>query len=195
MSVTKLVGSNAARSTPRDAMNADPGPHSVEKRMYEHVQEIVSQIEMAKAQIAAVRPHEISGRDIQTVTCQLDAVGREAELAVSSFLDAAEQLGTLANQLPEGPSEELQKIATQIFEASNFHDITGQRLTKALRVLAHIEAKLTALSDVLHEGALAVPREDLPVVESDSVEPPLDGPNPENNANRQDDIDSLFDNL
>jgi chemotaxis protein CheZ len=176
-------------------MNADTGLHGIERRLYERVQEIVTQIETAKAQIAAVRPHEISGRDIRAVAGQLDAVGREAELAASSFLDAAEQLGILANQLPEGPSGELQKIATQIFEASNFHDITGQRLTKALGVLAHIESKLTALSDVLHDGALAVPREDSPVVESDSVEPPLDGPNPDHNANLQDDIDALFDNL
>lgn len=195
MSAIKPIETNAARFTPRDAVNVDAGMQGIEQRLHDRVQEIVTQIETAKAQIAAVRPHEISGHDIPAVTGQLDAVGREAEAAASRFLDAAEQLGALASQLPEGPSGELRKIATQIFEASNFHDITGQRLTKALRVLAHIESKLTALSDVLHDGALAVPQEDAPAVESDSAEPPLDGPNSEHNANRQDDIDALFDKL
>ncbi len=198
MAAPKPVDINPPGSTLPTGMTAGADMLDIEQRLHDRVQEIVEQIEIAKAQIAAVRPHEISSRDIRAVAGQLDAVGRDAENAVASFLDAAEHLGDIAGHLPDEHSGEVQKIATQIFEASNFHDITGQRITQAMRVLNQIETKISALSDVLHNGALALPQDDAAAVaaaEPAAGEPPLDGPDPSREANRQDDIDALFDSL
>jgi chemotaxis protein CheZ len=42
-------------------------------------------------------------------------------------------------------AEKITEAVTQVYEACNFQDITGQRITKVVRALKHIEQKVEAL--------------------------------------------------
>jgi chemotaxis protein CheZ len=75
---------------------------------------------------------------------------------------------------------------TQIYEASSFQDITGQRITKVVRALQSMETKLQALAGAFGRADFtpAAP------VEGDAAL--LNGPQLAQSASSQDDIDALF---
>jgi chemotaxis protein CheZ len=79
---------------------------------------------------------------------------------------------------------------TNIYEASAFQDITGQRITKIVRALQSLEEKLTSLASAfgpLDEAvAPKAPAGDAAL---------LNGPQRETTAASQTDIDALFASL
>jgi chemotaxis protein CheZ len=77
---------------------------------------------------------------------------------------------------------------TRIYEASAFQDITGQRITKIVRALQHIESKLQTLVEEC--GGADDTAEGEPEVTGDAAL--LNGPQLGKNANSQTEIDLLF---
>ena len=79
---------------------------------------------------------------------------------------------------------------TNIYEASAFQDITGQRIGKIVCALQSLEEKLASLTSAfgpLEEGLAEQ------AAEGDAAL--LNGPQLEKNASNQTDIDALFDSL
>ncbi len=131
-------------------------------QVHRELNEIVEFIRQARSDIAALQPQRLSDEHIVSATDELGAVVQATEEATSVFLDAAEQLENLAEQTTEeGLPDTLRDISTKIYEASSFQDITGQRITKVVSALRHIEQKVIGLAsilDVRHEDP--VPLED-----------------------------------
>src|SRR5215469_10551521 len=105
-------------------------------------------------------------------------------------MDAAESVEKVAAGLEAGPAGALMDAVTNIYEASAFQDITGQRITKIVRALQSLENKLNSL--VCAFGPLEG-GEDAPARDGDAAL--LNGPQLEKNASSQTDIDALFDSL
>lgn len=63
---------------------------------------------------------------------EITAAQREMEVAVNSMLTVAERLMARENASGETEGQSLEADYFAIFEACGFHDITGQRLSKAL---------------------------------------------------------------
>ncbi|MCW5730737.1 MAG: protein phosphatase CheZ [Alphaproteobacteria bacterium] len=156
--------------------------------------ELVDYIRQAHAEIASIHPAEIGSVHIPAATDELDAVVSATAEATDAILDAAEQLSRMAESLPAKQAEALAKITTRIYEASNFQDITGQRITKVVRTLRHIEDRVLALAHSLGEAAPA------PVDASNGSAPDdeaslLNGPQLPGRANSQADIDALLESF
>jgi chemotaxis protein CheZ len=117
----------------------------VDLKLYGELEQLSQFIQSAKREIAAVRPDEISARDIPLATDELDAVVGAAEEATGTILDAAEMIESLCADLDEAHAGPIQSAVTQIYEACNFQDITGQRITKVVKTLKHIEDRVAAL--------------------------------------------------
>lgn len=117
----------------------------VDLKLYGELEQLAQFIQSAKREIAAVRPEEITANHIPLATDELDAVVGAAEEATGSILDAAEAIENLARELGEGHAARLQAAVTQIYEACNFQDISGQRITKVVKTLKHIEDRVAAL--------------------------------------------------
>ena len=165
-------------------------------RVQAELSDMLSYIERAKAEIAAIRPNEIRSERIPGATDELDAVIKATEEATGTILDAAEELENLAPTLEAAAGEKLQDIATRIYEASNFQDITGQRIAKVVATLRYIEERLGLLSDLLHvedrrDGSGPSPDGKADPAEADL----LNGPALPAAAHTQADIDALFDSL
>jgi chemotaxis protein CheZ len=96
----------------------------------------------------------------------------------------------VAATLEPGPANALMDATTNIYEASAFQDITGQRITKIVRALQSLEEKLAALASAfgpLDETFVAnAPEGDAAL---------LNGPQMEKTAASQTDIDALFASL
>ncbi len=167
-----------------------------EFKLYHELQKLADYIQSAKREIAAIRPDEIRATHIPMATDELDAVVGATAEATGVILDSAESLERLADAMPAGAGEEIRNIATRIYEACNFQDVTGQRITKVVRALKHIEEKIDALLSAFGEGvkAPAASTEADPAARSDERHL-LHGPQLPEEANKQDDIDAILASL
>jgi chemotaxis protein CheZ len=167
-----------------------------EFKLYHELQKLADYIQSAKREIAALRPDDIRAKHIPMATDELDAVVGATAEATGVILDAAESLERLADAMPAGAGDDIRNIATRIYEACNFQDVTGQRITKVVRALKHIEENIDALLSAFGDGVTppGAPGE------SDGRSPGgerelLHGPQLPQEANKQDDIDAILANL
>ena len=166
--------------------------------LHNEIKDLAEYIRRAREEIAAIEPRDISDRHIPLATDELDAVVQATEEATSAILDAAEELEALGSTLDGPHADKITEVTTKIYEASNFQDITGQRITKVVSTLRYIENRITALSAALgggvdddRDGRERSRASNAPVAEA-SI---MNGPQLPGAGNSQDDIDRLFDNL
>ncbi len=166
-------------------------------RLYQEVEALAEYIHRAKAEIAALRPQEIHDQYIATATDELDAIVGATETATNAILDAAEKLEELAAELEPPLSQRLTEATTTVYEACNFQDITGQRITKVVRALKHIEARIeslvSAFAPEFRQAAPSAPTESAESKPSTDADL-LNGPQLPEKAHDQASIDALFNN-
>lgn len=114
-------------------------------KLYQEIEGLAIYIHKAKAEIAALRPHDIQNEYIASATDELDAIVGATETATNEILDAAEKLEELSSDVTPEVGARIADVTTRIFEACNFQDITGQRITKVVSALKHIEERVEAL--------------------------------------------------
>lgn len=157
------------------------------------LKDLIDFIHTAKAEIASIRPNSLSKRDLPGAADELDAIVQHTEAAAGAIMDCADEVTTIAGTVDGDLSEKLTDIATKIYEASSFQDITGQRVTKVVRVLKHIEEKLASLAAAVGDNHVAekeVQRDETgDIVNHRDL---LNGPALEGDGNAQDDIDALL---
>jgi len=165
------------------------------------INEMAQVIHHAKAEIAAIK-HPLADDDrIIGASSELDAIVSATESATSDILDAAETIeksvemlatqgadkGQLGEVLPEMTGQ-----LTRIMEACGFQDLTGQRITKVVHALRHIEDRVSSILEIWEPQDFA----DIPVESRDKADGDsalLGGPQSDKNRTSQEDIDALFD--
>jgi chemotaxis protein CheZ len=125
---------------------------------------------------------------------ELDAVVNGTDQATQKILAAAEEIDQAANNLSaalkgkieQDFAQDIQDFVLQIFEACNFQDLTGQRVSKVMATLKFIEDHITRVLGEIKNG-LPVP------ARTDGAQvlhgPPLDI---DRGHITQSDIDALF---
>lgn len=114
-------------------------------------------LEMAKS-IAGLKveldQHENGpeGGRLGQATNALDGIVRTTEQATSNILSAAEAIQEIAWSLREQKHDEaicdrIDKLATDIYAACTFQDLTAQRTQKVVRTLRFLEGRINALID------------------------------------------------
>ena len=166
---------------------------SVDLKLYAELEALAEYIQHAKLEIAALRPDEIKDR-IPSATDELDAVVLATETATNSIMDAVEDIENMTVQMSEEVGRKVSEYVTSIYEACNFQDISGQRITKVVSTLRHIETTveelLMAFGEEVRQGTNQSSQEkDATVDEEQSL---LNGPQLPEEANRQADIDALL---
>lgn len=167
-------------------------------KLYQEVEALSDYIHRAKAELAQLRPDDIQSRYIASATDELDAIVGATENATNAILDTAEKLEELSRELAPEQAQRLTEATTMIFEACNFQDITGQRITKVVRALKHIEERITSLVTAFGPDVAAARAESAsPEAQSDAVVEDADllnGPQMPELAHDQAAIDALFNN-
>ncbi|MFC3051221.1 protein phosphatase CheZ [Kordiimonas pumila] len=159
------------------------------------LRELLQFIGAAKEELVGMQAKSLSNRDIPDAGIQLDAVVSATEVAASSIMDAADQIGAIAEDVDDDTAVKLNDIATNLFQASSFQDITGQRITKVTRTLEHLEERLNALADAIGDDYVAPDEAELEIdedgiaVDADDL---LHGPQLEGEGNSQDEIDAIL---
>ncbi len=167
-------------------------------KLYHEIEVLALYIDNAKMEIASLRPDEIQHEHIPSATDELDAIVAHTEEATGTILDAAEKLEELAASSDKKVADAITEAVTSIYEACNFQDITGQRITKVVKTLKHIEQKVDALISAFGEHVnepleerkkLAAKKKNEEQSEDEKLE---HGPQLKKNAKSQKEIDALL---
>lgn len=170
------------------------GMTAAEFSLYQELEGLSRLIRHAKAEIAALRPHEIQDKHLPSATDELDAIVGSTEQATHIILDSVEKIEGAAGALSGEAKDQIADAITNIYEACNFQDITGQRIGKVVRTLKQIEAKVAGLVQAFGDdaGPADVAVADASVEPMDNDKALLNGPQLPGVGNTQADIDALF---
>ena len=181
-----------------DSFNRDV---SEMRRLEAEMASIRNAIAQTKTEIATLHHSGFQGKELGKVTDELDAVVLGTEHATEAILSAADivedRVGNLSAKLTgddQGMANDAVEAVMTIFEACNFQDITGQRITKVVKTMRFIEERIDAMMDIWggmasFEGVKTLdvgPKGDAALLNG----PAMDG---DANVASQDDIDALFD--
>ena len=156
----------------------------------QEMQHLLDLIQRARTEVVEIGSPEIRDRHIPVANDELDAVVVETEAAADAFLSAAEQLEAMAEQADGDSGDRLTDIATSIYEASGFQDITGQRIAKVVGALQQIEHRVLRMSRLMQGEPVPddEPRRNDARTDADL----LNGPALTEGAASQEDIDALL---
>jgi len=143
------------------------------------------------------------GQEMAKVNGELGAVVGGTEQATQQILEAVEAIDQAATALSKNISpdqqkllsEEIQERVVAIFEACNFQDLTGQRISKVMSTMKFIEQHINAMMDIWG-GVDAIKAHAPPIVDTREGDAKLlNGPKLEGDDGHasQNDIDALFD--
>lgn len=197
-------GANTAMASVTDKMLEAHGRDIEDaKKLKAEIDALSSAIDTTKREIATMRYKNADRYErITDVTHELDEVVLDTERATESILSNCEQIETHMDALelqassPEERAEieALGQNVVKIYEACNFQDITGQRITKVVNTLKFIEERLDVMMGIWggHEEFAAIELIEEEVAHEDELL--LNGPAREGGDSvSQDDIDALFD--
>ncbi len=168
----------------------------VNLKLYAELEQLAQYILSAKQEIAALLPDDITSEHLPTATDELDAIVGATEEATNGILQAVEIIEGLATDMEPEMAEKVTDAVTQVYEACNFQDITGQRITKVVKALKHIENKVEALvaafGDEIRKYRALHPQTpaEQPVKPADAAL--LNGPQMPDDAAKQAEIDALL---
>ena len=150
------------------------------------LQYLSDHIRITREEIGGLRPGH-DGQLFSSTADELEEIVSETARAANRIMDAAETVERVATQVEPVMAAALTDAVTNIYEASSFQDITGQRITKVVRALQSMEDKLGALMAAF--GPLdAMAQSAQPEGEAAL----LNGPQLSKTASSQTDIDALF---
>lgn len=201
--ILEELGALRADLAKATCLSPDVDPDTTKGALWTGLETIREAIASTKAEIASIQAGHHSGANLDRATYELSAVVSDTEAATEVILSAAENIDDLVTrlirQLPDeqkGLAHQIHDNAVQIFEACNFQDITGQRISKVVGLMQFVEHHISRMiaiwggQDELHRLAGNLKKER----EREGDDALLNGPalSSDNNVVSQDDIDSLF---
>jgi len=159
-------------------------------------------ITRTKQEIATLHVTGFAGDNASRMTHELDAVVSGTEQATQTILGMVEEIDGIASSMIDGEKgpanealgKEIQDRVVRVFEACNFQDITGQRISKVVNTWKFIEGHIGQMMEIW--GGIGAFKDFIPDAppEPQGDDALLNGPKLDNDAGHasQDDIDALF---
>lgn len=159
-------------------------------------------ISRTKREIAVLHGKSFNGEEMAKVNGELGAVVGGTEEATQQILEAVEAIDQAASALSKTVtpdqqkllSEEIQERVVAIFEACNFQDLTGQRISKVMHTMKFIEQHINEMMNIWG-GVDAIKAHAPPIVDTRQGDDRLlNGPKLDGDVGHasQDDIDAMF---
>src|SRR5882724_5034754 len=159
-------------------------------------------INRTKREIATLHGNSFDGGEMAKVNGELGAVVGGTEQATQQILEATEAIDNAATAMSKNISpdqqkllsEEIQERVVSIFEACNFQDLTGQRISKVMSTMKFIEQHINEMMNIWG-GVDAIKAHAPPIVDNREGDAKLlNGPKLDGDVGHasQDDIDAMF---
>ena len=160
-------------------------------------------IDSTKYEIAALHLSGEDSPDITRMSDELGAIVTGTENATEVILTAVEHIDDNANDLgaavrtnaQRDMAADIQDQVVKVFEACNFQDLTGQRISKVIRAFTFIEKRVDQMMEIWGGIDSFKGFEPEEITDNGSDHHLLNGPSLVSDADvaNQDDIDALFD--
>ncbi len=163
----------------------------VDTRRSQDFDGIAESIARAKADIRDLRPCSDTQNGFPTAGAELLAITQDTESATNAIMTAAETVLGLDRAAPD-LADRINDEVMKIFESCAFQDITGQRISKIVKVLTLIENRVSHLAAAIGVEEDAPAGDVLTAAEQRARDLLLNGPALSGPETRQADIDALF---
>jgi chemotaxis protein CheZ len=161
--------------------------------VYRELREIAGYIESMRQEIGALQANELKDSRIPMAGQELGAIVKSTEQATNTIMECAEALMAADAKDPVAYKALVDEKMLVIFEACSFQDITGQRIKKVVDTLQHIEERVSRFAKVMQakdlEGFLTDNEREREERQKRLL---LNGPQLENEAIKQNEVDALF---
>jgi chemotaxis regulatin CheY-phosphate phosphatase CheZ len=165
---------------------------SIDTSIYRECRALSDYISNARKEIASLQPIDLESARIPRAGLELDAIVQQTEEATNTIMEAAEEIMGADTENHEAYQATTMDAVMRIFEACSFQDITGQRISKVVQTLAHIEERVLELRNLM-----GITAEDIQeAIDDDSPEGDaalLSGPALEGEGIDQNTVDQLMD--
>ncbi|WP_262694211.1 protein phosphatase CheZ [Kordiimonas aquimaris] len=122
---------------------------SIDTSIYRECRALSDYIVNARKEIASLQPIDLESARIPRAGLELDAIVQQTEEATNTIMEAAEEIMGADTADHEAYQATTQDAVMRIFEACSFQDITGQRISKVVETLAHIEERVLELRNLM----------------------------------------------
>jgi chemotaxis protein CheZ len=164
----------------------------VDTAIYKELKEISDFIDTTRTEIGRLQPGNLKDKHIPEAGLELEAIVQSTETATNTIMEQAELIMSADPDDMAAYHDTVQGAVMEIFEACSFQDITGQRISKVVNTLVHIESKISSLADALGSAlGEAIEEEETPE-EKRRRELILNGPALEGEGIDQSDVDDIL---
>lgn len=166
---------------------------SLDSKVYEEFRGIAAYIQNTKEEIGHLQANDLTNNHIPVAGNELGAVVDSTEEATSKIMECAEAVLDADSSDPDAYKELVNARMMEIFEACSFQDLTGQRISKVVETLEHIEIRIGRFANAIGAGD-----SDRPATEEEAKREKrkkdliLNGPAMKGEGVNQDDIDALL---
>ncbi len=115
---------------------------SLDQSIHAEFHAIADYIARTRDEIAQLRPNDIKEQRIPIAGAELEAVVQDTEQATETIMSEAETLMSVEPTDLETYKGEVDMAMCRIIEACSFQDLSGQRVSKVVGSLRHIEDRV-----------------------------------------------------
>ncbi|GEM_PF-85288 len=166
---------------------------SIDLTIYAECQSLADYIDDARIEISSLSPENSDTVGIPRAGLELEAIVQQTESATNTIMESAEQIMEADPSDLEAYTTTVNDSVMQIFEACSFQDITGQRISKVVSTLQHVEDRVSKLINIL--GVMDKPQENQEINKEEEIDEDaalLNGPALDGEGIDQSEIDSLL---
>jgi chemotaxis protein CheZ len=116
---------------------------SLDQSIHAEFNAIADYIARTRDEIAQLRPNDIKQQRIPVAGAELEAVVGDTERATELIMTEAEAIMSLNGDDPAAYKDQVDAAMTRIIEACAFQDLAGQRVSKVVTSLRHIEQRVS----------------------------------------------------
>jgi chemotaxis protein CheZ len=164
---------------------------SLDQSICQEFHYIADYISRTRDEIAALRPNDIKSERIPSAGAELEAVVTDTEKATETIMSAAESVLCDEEADYDAYRANVEAKMMEIIENCSFQDLAGQRVSKVVNSLRHVESRVARFAEVMgvHDADTTVQETD---EEKRAREQLLNGPALNGPETSQDDIDAFF---
>jgi chemotaxis protein CheZ len=122
---------------------------SLDSKVYGEFREIVKYIQNTKSEIGHLQANDLRTNHIPEAGSELSAVVSSTEEATTKIMESAEAILDADTSDAEAYQQLVNDKVMVIFEACSFQDITGQRISKVVETLEHIESRVSRFASAI----------------------------------------------
>ncbi len=199
--LAEIKALRAAMDVRRTPAEQRPDQHLQEARKLRIELDVIGDaIKQTRTEIVSLQEQGFDSSRVTRVIKEMDAVFSDTSGATNRILKAAEEIdenasalmGLLKGGQELGLAQDIQDRVTAIFEACNFHDLTGQRISKIGMTLKMVEEHLARMMEIW--SVIERFNVDAAQAAGNSLDNLINGPKLSGDSGHcsQDDIDRLF---